>query len=316
MTITDPSDRRGARTMTSTIHPFTTSQSELPVSGRATSPAMSAYTLGSNPAESERLRQQSVELHAHALALVDHVDLQPGQSAIDIGCGPSGVLELLSERVGPSGRVVGLDVDPAHVTLARAFANERGLTNVEIVQGDATRTGLEASSFDLVHARTVLVTIPDPTAVLCEMVRLAKPGGWVAGEEADGVLFVCSPPHPAWDRLTELFLETWELDGADIHVGRRLPGLYRHAGLVDVGVETRADVYEPGHSRQTIHPDLVRSMRSKIVARGLISDSELEELDRAVRAHLAEPGTLTVPHLLFSAWGRKPAGATDNEAQA
>jgi SAM-dependent methyltransferase len=303
--------------MTSTIHTSATSQAgpESPGSGRTSSPAVSTYTLGSNPAETERLRQQTIELHAHAVALIDHVGLRSGQSAIDIGCGPSGVLELLSEQVGPSGHVVGLDFDPAHVALARAFANERGLTNVEILQADATNTGLDDSSFDLVHARTVLVTIPDPTAVVREMVRLVRPGGWVAGEEADGVPFLCNPPHPAWDRLTEVFLQTWELDGADIHLGRRLPGLFQRAGLVEVGVEARADVYRAGHSRQTIHPDLVRSMGGKIVARGLISESELEELDRVVRAHLARPGTLTVPHLLFSAWGRKPVGAAVAEVR-
>ena len=301
--------------MTSSMHGSANSQEGVDfASGQAPSPAASTYTLGSNPAERERLRQQSVELHAHAVALIDHVDLQPGQSALDLGCGPSGVLELLSERVGPSGRVVGLDRDPTHVALARSLADERGLANVEIIQGDATRTGLEASSFDLVHARTVLVTVPDPTAILHEMVRLARPGGWVAGEEADGVPFVCHPPHPAWDRLTEVFLATWALDGADIHMGRRLFGLYRQAGLADVGIEARADVYTAGHSRQTIHPDLIRSMRAKIVERGLIGETELDELDRAVRAHLAEPATLTVPHLLFSAWGRKPTGTPDNEA--
>jgi cyclopropane fatty-acyl-phospholipid synthase-like methyltransferase len=82
---------------------------------QAPSPAASTYTLGSNQAEQERLRRQSAELHVHSLALLEKVDLQAGHSAIDIGCGPCGVLELLSEPVGPSGRVIGLDFDATHV---------------------------------------------------------------------------------------------------------------------------------------------------------------------------------------------------------
>jgi len=274
---------------------------------RAPSPTTPVYTLGSDPDERERLRNQSIELYAHAVALIDHVGLGPGQSAIDVGCGPSGVLELLSERVGPSGRVVGLDFDADHVALARALVEERGLSNVEIVQGDGRRTGLASASFDLVHARTVLVTTPDSAAVLSEMVRLVAPGGWVAGEEADVSLLLCHPRHAAWDALTQAFMGTWARDGADPQLGRRLPELYRQAGLVDVGFEVHADAYPAGHSRRTVIPDLVRSMRGKIVDRGLLGEPELNQLDRAVRAHLADPDTVVVPGLMFSAWGRRPA---------
>jgi ubiquinone/menaquinone biosynthesis C-methylase UbiE len=88
------------------------------------------------------------------VALLDWVDLRPGQNAIDLGCGPRGTIELLCDRVGLDGRVVGLDLDPVHVALAHAFVAEQGLANVEILQTDARRTGLPAASFDLVHART------------------------------------------------------------------------------------------------------------------------------------------------------------------
>ncbi len=48
-------------------------------------------------------------------------------------------------------------------------------------------------------------------------------------------------------------------------------------------------------------------MRPKIIERGIASEEELDELDDAVRGHLDDPTTLVVPHLLFLAWGRKPA---------
>src|SRR2546427_11341915 len=56
------------------------------------------YTLGSDPAERDRLRRQSQELGHHATALMDHVGLKPGHEAIDLGCGPVGVIELASRR--------------------------------------------------------------------------------------------------------------------------------------------------------------------------------------------------------------------------
>ena len=81
--------------------------------------------------------------------------------------------------------MVGLDADPAHAPMARRYAREHGLANVEVMTADARHTGLPSGSFDLVHARTLLVTIPEPAEVVAEMVRLARPGGWVASQEPD-----------------------------------------------------------------------------------------------------------------------------------
>ena len=265
------------------------------------------YALGSDPAEAARLRRQSDELGSHSVALLDRVGVRPGQRAIDLGCGPRGIVELLCDRVGSDGRVVGLDRDPALVVLARAFVHERGLANVDIMEADARRTGLPASSFDLVHARTLLINVPDPDSVVAEMARLARPGGWVIAMEPDGAGRVYHPSNPAMDRLHEIFDETYRQNGADPFIGRRLPELFREAGLTDVGVEARADVYPPGHSRRTVRPDLVRSMRAKIVERGIAGEQELRDLDRAAREYLEDPCTLVLPHLFFLTWGRKPA---------
>jgi len=264
------------------------------------------YALGSSPAERDRLRRQSDELRAHSAALLDRVGAERGWNAVDLGCGPRGIIDLLAERVGPEGHVNGVDVNPANVAVAREFADEHGFANAEIAEGDARHTGLPPSSFDLAHARTLLVTIPDPAAVVAEMVRLIRPGGWVAVLEPDGGGSLCYPPHPAWDRLSLIYWSSWQSDGADLFIGRRLPELLRQAGLVDIGVEARAEIYPAGHSRRTVGPDLVRSMGPKIVERGIASAQELDELDQVVREHLDNAHTLVMPHLLFLAWGRKP----------
>lgn len=58
----------------------------------AAAPGAAVYALGTSPAERERLRRQSEELSAHSAELLDRVGVQPGWSAIDLGCGPSGIL--------------------------------------------------------------------------------------------------------------------------------------------------------------------------------------------------------------------------------
>src|SRR5215470_9801557 len=197
-----------------------TESKDPPITKRATPSATAVYALGSNPAESARLQRQSDELRPYSAELLDRVGLEPGESAIDLGCGPRGIIQLLSERVSPGGRVVGVDADPTHVSMARQFCDEHGLGNVEIVAADARNTGLASGSFDVVHSRTLLITIPEPEMVIAEMVRLVRPGGWVASLEPDTEFRLCYPVHRSYRRLGELFDAAFRRNGADPFIGR------------------------------------------------------------------------------------------------
>jgi len=269
--------------------------------------ANAVYPLGSSAEESARLQRQADELAPDSAALLDRVGLRPGQSAIDLGCGPRGILDLLAARVSPGGWVVGLDADPAHTAMAAGFVVGHRLSGVQIVTADASRTGLRSGSFDLVHARTLLINVPEPAVVVAEMVRLAKPGGRVAVAEPDTEHSLCYPPHPAFDRICEIFPAAFSRNGADPAIGRRVSELFRQAGLTDVGVESRTQMYPPGNSRRTIRLDLVRSMRPQIVQLGLADEEELDGLDAAARAHVEDPRTVVMSGLLFLVWGRRPA---------
>jgi hypothetical protein len=139
------------------------------------------------------------------------------------------------------------------------------------------------------------------------MVRLATPGGQVAAAEPDTEHVLCYPPHPAFDRMGEIFAVAFRRDGADPAIGRRVPELFRQAGLTDVRVESRTQMYPPGNSRRTVRLDLVGAMRPQIVEMGLADKEELDELDATLRPHLEDPRTVVMTGLLFLVWGRKPA---------
>lgn len=264
------------------------------------------YTIGSNTSERDRLRRQADDLHEHSVALLERVGIQPGWRVLELACGPRGVLELLAEQVGPTGTVTGLDINPIHVAQARRHATSMRLGNVTVVEGDARDCALPAESFDLVYARLILINVPDPEQIVAEMVRLVKPGGWIACEEADAGAMICQPPHAAYTRLTDTFKALYRHDGADLLIGRRLHQLLDAAGVLDIGVEARADVVPADHSRRTVILDILQAMRSKLTEQGLLSNAELDRLDRAAREHLADPHTMIMPHLSFMAWGRKP----------
>ena len=139
------------------------------------------------------------------------------------------------------------------------------------------------------------------------MVRLAEPGGAVAVAEPDTEHALCYPPHPAFGRICTIFAAAFSRNGADPAIGRRVPELFRDAGLTGLAVESRTQMYPPGNSRRTVRLDLMRAMRPQIVKMGLASGQELDELDAAVRPHIEDPRTVVMSGLLFLVWVRKPA---------
>ncbi|MGC5362000.1 methyltransferase domain-containing protein [Streptomyces sp. DT24] len=264
------------------------------------------YLMGAGSDELDRMLFQGRMFRPEAERLLRRCGPGPDTRAIDVGCGPLGIMDLLSEHVGPGGEVVGIDVQPGMLDLARRLVAERGLTNVRLVEGDAAESGEAPGGFDFVHTRLVLMNVPHSAAVLAAMVALARPGGTVAVQDVDWISRVCDPPHPAWNRLVDAITELWRLNGMDVLLGRRLPRLLREAGLTDIGVDAGIRVFQHDHPYQTLLVDRAELCRDALVERGLIGHDELDGTIGELRAHLADPGTIVVHPTLFQAWGRVP----------
>jgi SAM-dependent methyltransferase len=266
------------------------------------------YLLGSSDAERERLTRHSAVREDETVWLLDRVGIQPGWRVVDVGCGPLGILNLLSDRVGPTGQVIGLDNEPRMLEMARASVAGLGLENVQLVQGDAVTHTLPAGSFDFAHARLLLINVANPEAVIGAMSELVRPGGMVAVQEVDWFSWVCEPPHPAWDRLISVLIEVRHARGLDVYVGRRVPGMLRRAGLVDIGMNAVAPLRRPGDPHYDLLLVFAGLHREAIIEGGLCSETELAEVTEAVRTHLNHADTFVIHSLTFQSWGVRPPG--------
>jgi SAM-dependent methyltransferase len=263
------------------------------------------YWLGDGPTALAHLIAQAEVYAPEAEQLLDRIALGAGASAIDVGCGALGILPLLRARVGERGHVVGLDLEPQLLAAAAKLAAARGV-RVATVQADAIRTGLPPASFDLVHARALLLNLTDPEAAVVEMARLARPGGTVALQEPDSAAWVCDPPHPAFDRLRAELIAVYPRDGKDFELGRRAARLLRAAGLRDAHVNVTARVTRPGDYYHTFLLTLCALLREPLLAGGTLTAEQLDHHVAQVRGHLARPDTITCQPLLWQAWATKP----------
>jgi len=103
--------------------------------------------------------------------------IAPGMTVLDLGSGAGFDAFLAAERVGPGGRVIGVDMTPEMLALARRNAEVRGVTNVEFRAGRIEELPVEDASVDLVISNCVINLSTDKPAVFGEIARVLKPGG-------------------------------------------------------------------------------------------------------------------------------------------
>jgi SAM-dependent methyltransferase len=104
-------------------------------------------------------------------------EVLPGQTVLDLGCGAGMDLILAARKVGVTGKVIGVDMTPEMLTLARQNIARSGLTNVEVRQGKIEALPIESGSVDWVISNCVINLSPDKQTVFNEIARVLKPGG-------------------------------------------------------------------------------------------------------------------------------------------
>jgi SAM-dependent methyltransferase len=260
------------------------------------------YPIERREGEIERLGLQAAAMAPDCAIMLERIGVGAGWRCLDVGCGPGGITALLCERVGQSGRVVGLDADPVFLEHARRHC----MANVEFVAGDAYDTGLPSHAFDLVHMRFIASTAGKPEALLREAVRLARQGGVVAMQEPDMATLNCYPPHPAWEALRSALIGAFASVDADISLARRLYGLMREAGLLDVQYRPFLVGVRSTDPMVDYLPSTVESLRRTIVDRNLMSEAALASALADCRAHLRRPDVVFTTYMVAQVWGRTP----------
>ena len=108
---------------------------------------------------------------------IEWLNIQPGEIALDVGCGPGNVTGSMARAAGPDGLALGLDI--SEPMLARAVRAEAA-PQIGFLRADAQRLPLRDETVEAVVSIAVLQLVPDPVAALAEMARVLRPGGRLA----------------------------------------------------------------------------------------------------------------------------------------
>ena len=271
------------------------------------------YALGHTPEEYERLRMQARVWDAPTGRLLDQIGLGPGASCLDAGCGPGETMRAMAERVGPAGRVLGIDADASLGALALAMLHGAGHRQCTFSAHDLTAgEPIPGAPFDLVYARLLLFHLPQRAQVLTRLWAAVAPGGHLLVQDYD-LRSISTLPELGSEaelgsvaEMGRVVNGAFGAVGADVSAGARLPLLFAQAG---VGTPDGTDVtgrIEPLATGRIILERVFHSLLPTALAHGVTTEASaattLAGLDQDASRFADRP---MLHPLLIGAWKQK-----------
>jgi SAM-dependent methyltransferase len=256
---------------------------------RTTDPAMFIRTL--------ELAREIEGIAASRAEIMDGLRMTEGHSVLDVGCGVGYDSRLFAERVGPGGRVVGVDL--SEIMLAEAIRRTDGLgLPVSYAIGDANRLDFPDGTFDSCRCERVLEYVPDVDRAIAEMIRVTRPGGRVGVFATDfGSVVVDHPDADTTDRITRILADSFPQG----RVGRTVPRRFREQGLSEINFSVRGLVFTLP-LMEIVFGGVLLTARQ----RGDFTHDELSAWWDALRA-ADKAGSLSAGMSAFIVAGTKPA---------
>jgi len=271
------------------------------------------YIHGSDPAERRRLARLNDLLNERTLG---ELTLAAGERVLDLGSGQGQLARAMARATGVP--VVAVERDGNQLREARGLAEAAGEGRLlDLRAGDAAAPPLgsgEAGTFDLAHARFLLEHVSDPLAVVRAMVRAVRPGGRIVLADDDHDVLRLHPEPPGVRAAWEALVRSYDRNGTDPLVGRRLPSLLHLAGAEPrriTWVFFGACAGEPDFPAfvDNLAQNLVGA-REHILATGLVDAPGLEGAVAGLRSFAARPGA-ALWYAMAWAEGVRPARDPD-----
>jgi SAM-dependent methyltransferase len=265
----------------------------------------SDYLFAQATDETRRLKRQAEFLSRFTHSLLDWAGITSGMKVLDVGTGIGDVAFMVAERVGSQGTVVGVDMNPMMLDVARQRAQTAGITNVEFLQGDVSQMALSAQ-FDAVVGRFILLYIKDRAALLRRLSQQLRPGGIIAFQELDLTLAGTTLPHaPVYEQAGQRIKEVFGRAGLDIQ-GMNLFRLFLEAGLPAPEMDLITTVGGPDWAGHEQVASVTSALLPLMVKFGVATEEEVQvkTLEKRLREEAARLQSVSMALGLMNVWTR------------
>jgi ubiquinone/menaquinone biosynthesis C-methylase UbiE len=226
-----------------------------------------------------------------------------GSRCLDLGCGGGEVTFDLARLAGPSGSVVGVDMDQAKLALARHAAARDGYLNVEFLAMNVGEWD-EPASYDLVYCRFLVQHLSQPADLLRRMWSAVRPGGVIAVEDADFDGLFCDPDNAGFDFYRRMYPQVCTLNGGDPVVGRKLGRYFAEAGISNPELRL-VQCFGSAGEIKALGLSTLEASADAIVSAGLATAEEVAAAIADLSAFVDAKDTIVGDPRTFQIWARK-----------
>ncbi|MFH9726547.1 class I SAM-dependent methyltransferase [Streptomyces sp. NPDC017254] len=276
--------------------------------------------------EGERIDFGALAYDDLTMARLRALGAGPGWRCLDIGAGTGTVSRRLLDEAGVTG-VLAVDRDVR-------FLLERPVTGLDVLEADITAPDFAPGRFRLVHARFVLMHLPERERLITRLAELVEPGGVLVlsdavdltsgltggpsggatggptggpvhgatGGSTDGPAADATPGTPYTSMMRAMWQALRDTIGTDVSWVPSYPRLLRGAGLEPVAAEIHVPPLQPGSPISRFWADTWERSRAPMIATGLVDDAAVDE---AIR-YLDSDACAALSAGMLTAWGRKP----------
>lgn len=245
------------------------------------------------PTELHRLRTMEGVLDPISTAILEAREVPASARCLELGAGAGSMARWMAGRF-PGGHVTAVDIDVRYLDAGWA-------PNLEVHKGDVRTLAFPEGSFDLIHARTLFMHLPEREELVARAATWLAPGGWLVLE--DVAMFAAgSSPNPKWCKVMDALTSLIEGQGGDLSWSRRRqPAVLADAGLVELGLSAKVFTVGDGGQAERFWRVFLEQLRPALVGKGLLADSDID----AAFALFDDPRFVDLAEAMIGAWGRR-----------
>jgi len=261
------------------------------------------YVISGGAAGKSRLNMLASVMEPYTHDLLTRMGVQQGSVFLDNGCGGGNVAIMVAKMTGDTGSVTAIDFDEEIIRLAEQDRVQEQLHQLTFLARSSYDLSY-SNTFDFSYARFLLSHLKYPLEALLRMKEAVKPGGKVIVEDVHFSGHFCYPANAAFDRYLDLYAAVVRQKGGNAELGPALPGMFRKAGLQQIGFDVIQPCFGSGDGKWMSYITMAR-IKASLLQEQIAEEGEINSVLQQLEMFTAQEDSIVSLPRIFRVWGVK-----------